>query len=649
MWISLLGWPARVALVIIGLINVALAQTVPIEAFFQLPAVARPSLSPDGKAVALLARARGRLNLVVYDLESKKAQPLTNFEDQDVVSVAWVNDKRIVFSAGNALDPSNISGGRSGGVYAIDRDNSGFRRLAQSYSEAQKSGVFVYRSMLYVGSVLDGSDDGYVITNERSAESFDVVRINTRTGRRTLLTTQTPARAHGWILDHAGVPRVVLSNDRTTITVHYRSDENAAWQKVHDADFRANGVIPIAVDFDGKTVYAYSNVGRDTSAVVQWDPVNNAPGRIIFEHPQVDAGELLFDRVAKKLVGVRFSYERVQTHWLDEGWRTVQATLDKSLPNAVNVFTPPSQGKRFLVFSYSDKNPGTVYLFDGEARKLEFLFDVRPEIKPEQMAEVRSVRYAARDGLQIPATLTVPKGGAKNAPTIILVHGGPWVLGDDWRWDAEAQFLASRGYAVLKPNFRGTIGFGMKHWVQSFKQWGGAMQDDLTDGLQWAIKQGIADPKRACIMGASYGGYAVMQGLVKTPEQYRCGVNLVGVTDLLLMQSITWSDASDSEFMKYRAPVMVGDPEADRAMLIAHSPARNADKIVAPVLMFYGSEDRRVPLEHGERMRDALKRAGKERNVLMEVLSEEGHGFVKLENRVKTYSMIEAFLKESLK
>jgi dipeptidyl aminopeptidase/acylaminoacyl peptidase len=175
------------------------------------------------------------------------------------------------------------------------------------------------------------------------------------------------------------------------------------------------------------------------------------------------------------------------------------------------------------------------------------------------------------------------------------------------------------------------------------------MQDDLTDGVLWLAKQGMIDAKRVCIMGASYGGYAAMQGLVKTPEQYRCGVNVVGVTDLLLFQSITWADYSDSEMAKARTQALVGDAEADRAMLMAHSPARNAEKIIAPVLMFYGGEDRRVPIEHGERMLDALKKAGRGNAVLMETFADEGHGFTKLENRVKTYSMIEAFLKQSLK
>jgi dipeptidyl aminopeptidase/acylaminoacyl peptidase len=626
-----------------------LAQMLPAERFFELPAIARAALSPDGKSVALLARVRGRLNLMVYEIDNKKATTVTTFEDQDVVAVHWINDKRLVFSAGNAFDPSNTTGGRWGGLYAIDRDASNFRRLAQSIQEATRSGVVAYRSVGFAHAAYDGSDDAYIFSNERSIESFDVYRINTRTGRRTLLTQQSPTKANGWILDQTDTPRVVIGADRLNVNIFQRTDEQSAWQKVHDADFRAPVAMPVAIDFDGKTVYGFSNIGRDTSAVVQWDIHTKSTPKLLFEHPLADMRELIFDRANKKIAGVRFTTDRVQTHWFDENWRNVQRSLDAALPNAVNLFSPPQQGKRFLVLSYSDRNPGTIYLFDGETRKVEFLFDSRPDIKPELMVETRAVKYAARDGLSIPALLTMPKGVEKGAPLIVIAHGGPWVPGYEWRWDAESQFLASRGFAVLKPNFRGTTGLGQKHFLASVKQWGGTMQDDLTDGVLWLAKQGMIDAKRVCIMGASYGGYAAMQGLVKTPEQYRCGVNVVGVTDLLLFQSITWADYSDSEMAKARTQALVGDAEADRAMLMAHSPARNAEKIIAPVLMFYGGEDRRVPIEHGERMLDALKKAGRGNAVLMETFADEGHGFTKLENRVKTYSMIEAFLKQSLK
>jgi dipeptidyl aminopeptidase/acylaminoacyl peptidase len=265
------------------------------------------------------------------------------------------------------------------------------------------------------------------------------------------------------------------------------------------------------------------------------------------------------------------------------------------------------------------------------------------------MAESRVVKFAARDELPLTALLTLPNtaSGAnqKNLPLIVIAHGGPWIPPVSWGWDAEAQFFASRGYAVIQPNFRGTTGMGLKHLLASFKQWGLAMQDDLADSVAWAVKLGIADPKRVCIYGASYGGYAALQALVRTPDLYQCAANFAGITDLQLFHSVTWSDLSDSDFHRHLLPVLVGDPDRDRAQLRATSPAQNADKIKAPVLLAYGGEDRRVPLIHGERMRDALERLGKPVEWMLR--AEEGHGFVKLENRVDFYTRLEAFTRRA--
>jgi dipeptidyl aminopeptidase/acylaminoacyl peptidase len=257
------------------------------------------------------------------------------------------------------------------------------------------------------------------------------------------------------------------------------------------------------------------------------------------------------------------------------------------------------------------------------------------------------VRFNARDELPMTALLTTPRGAtARNLPTIVLVHGGPWVPGYQLAWDAEAQFFASRGYAVIQPNFRGTLGFGARHLLASFKQWGLAMQDDLADAAQWAIKQGITDPKRLCIYGASYGGYAALQGMVRNPELFQCAVSYVGLSDLQLFHSVTWSDTSDSDFTRFLLPVMVGDPDKDRAQLKATSPAQNADKIKGAVMIAHGAEDRRVPMIHAERMKAALEREGK--TVEWLIKADEGHGFAKFENRVELYTRMETFLRRHI-
>ena len=260
---------------------------------------------------------------------------------------------------------------------------------------------------------------------------------------------------------------------------------------------------------------------------------------------------------------------------------------------------------------------------------------------------MQPVRYPARDGLEIPAYLTLPPtGSGKNLPLVVVVHGGPWVDGDTWGFDPEAQFLATRGYAVLQPNFRGTTRYGWKHFASSFGQWGLSMQDDVTDGVKWAVEHGIADPKRVCIYGASYGGYATMMGLAKDPDLYKCGINYVGVTDVSLFLTATWADYAQSDFIKYAVKEMVGDAAKDAERLKATSPVEQAARIKAPVLMAYGAVDFRVPIEHGTRMRAAMERNGAK--PIWMVAEGEGHGFREMKNQKMFYEAMEKFLAEHI-
>jgi dipeptidyl aminopeptidase/acylaminoacyl peptidase len=300
-----------------------------------------------------------------------------------------------------------------------------------------------------------------------------------------------------------------------------------------------------------------------------------------------------------------------------------------------------------LVTSTSDRDPGTWYLLDLDARKLEFLAVSRKAIRPDTMPAREPLRYKARDGLEIPAYLTLPKGREpKSLPLVLYVHGGPWVRGATWQWRDEAAFLAAQGYAVLEPEFRGSTEWGRTLFLAGWKQWGRAMQDDLLDGIDFLAQRGTIDPKRVCIMGASYGGYAVMMGLARDPDRFRCGINYVGVTDINLMFDVTWSDMFDTDFIRFSARELIGDLERDADQLKATSPLLNAAKIRAPVLMAYGGGDRRVPLVHGERMRDALA----SHNAQVEWVSypDEGHGFLLEATRYDFNRRVQAFLAKHL-
>ena len=254
-------------------------------------------------------------------------------------------------------------------------------------------------------------------------------------------------------------------------------------------------------------------------------------------------------------------------------------------------------------------------------------------------------RVPVRDKLELPVLVTQPPGKAQGPrPAVVLVHGGPHVRGTHWAWSAQAQFLASRGYVVLEPEFRGSTGYGWAHFRAGWEQWGLAMQDDIADTLAWAVKQGWVDPKRVCIAGASYGGYAALMGAVKQSDLFRCAVSWVGVTDLELMSSIHWSDASD-EWKNYGMKRLIGDPVADAERFKATSPLQRAREIRMPLLVAYGGDDRRVPIKHGSDFKAALR---PEQDLEWVVYPEEGHGWFELKTNEDFWGRVERFLDRNI-
>jgi dipeptidyl aminopeptidase/acylaminoacyl peptidase len=298
------------------------------------------------------------------------------------------------------------------------------------------------------------------------------------------------------------------------------------------------------------------------------------------------------------------------------------------------------------VHAFSDADPGSFLLFNTDSGKFTLLGTALRGVEARQMAQRDLVRYKARDGLEIPAWLTLPKGGkGRKLPMVVLVHGGPYLRGGQWAWDADSQFLASRGYLVVEPEFRGSQGYGWKLFRAGWKQWGLKMQDDVADAARWAIAQGLADAQRVCLAGASYGGYATLMGLIRDPELYRCGVAWAAVTDIGLMYELSWSDMADV-WKQYGMPALIGDRVKDAEQLAATSPLQQAARLKQPLLLAWGGDDRRVPIEHGTRLRDALSKTNPD--VEWIVYPGEGHGFFKPENRYDFWGRVERFLARQL-
>lgn len=652
------------------MVSVATAQTaarppsdIPIADFFKRPAVASPKLSPDGQRIAMLVSGpTGRTMIAVADVATpNKRVGVAQFEDADVRSVQWVNDKRLLFDAIDFQAPLGEQFGA--GLYARDVDGANFVFLVGRGRGFESQGHTAIRPLRWnhvlSHTLRDGSDDVVIERHnfrdhENELGSTTLLRLNTQTRATKELVEDPPAHAIGWVVDRRGAPRAASSIDlKGMVRVLWRKSPTHPWEQVaaYDGFAPASGsFLPLAFDREGHLIVsaARGNAAR-TTALYRFD----SEARKLAAEPFLAlkdydlAGGLVFDIESQGLVGVDYVSDAPGTAWLDPAMRRIQDRVDALLTTTVNSVSCEacSTQQRFIVKASSDRQSPLYFLFDKTKNGKDSLTLIgvsRPWLDAERMATQDMVRIKSRDGLEFPVYVTRPKGGGP-WPTVVLIHGGPYVRGTAWGWNAEAQFLASRGYLVVEPEYRGSTGYGDKLFRAGWKQWGLKMQDDITDATRWAVGQGLADDKRMVIAGASYGGYAAMMGLVKEPDLYRAGINWVGVTDIDLMYSIDWSDFDSSVWQRYGMPKLVGDRKVDKAQLDATSPLKRAAEITKPVLMAYGTEDRRVPMPHGVKMRDALKAAGKVEVEWVEYES-EGHGFLLEKNLVDFWSRVERFL-----
>ncbi|MES2902033.1 MAG: prolyl oligopeptidase family serine peptidase [Pseudomonadota bacterium] len=635
----------------------AQAPRPPVAAFFESSPFSSPVLSPNGKLLAFIVGTPGRRDaLVVVDLAANKIHPTARYDDVDIGRVQWVNNQRLIYDT-TKKEWTRGDVDRGPGLFAIDYDGKQPRQLARRDNDfvreasAISSRMLPYHTYLMERPGAQDSDWVYVKSlNFASAKEntpVDLVHVNTVTGE-TKGVGGPPGNPQGWVLDHTGAPRIVATLEREMTTIYQRDREAQAWKELvkFDAFKSPSSFYPLAFGGDG-TFYAIANGGKDKSAV---HTVNMNTGAISAE-PLISMtdydfdGSLIFSQ--GKLLGFKTTADATSTMWVDAHMKKVQGEIDAKLTGTMNLVSVPTRPETpwVLVKSYSDVQPAVYSLYNTETKAFNLIGSSRPAIVPAQMGKQQVVTYKARDGMSIPALLTMPRGDKKTGlPMVVLVHGGPWVRGSSWGWDEEAQFLASRGYVVLQPDFRGSTGYGGAHYRAGFKQWGLAMQHDLADGAKWAIAKGFADPTRICIAGASYGGYATLMGLVNDPDLYKCGVNWVGVTDINLMYNDHWlhqSDLTDS-YRKYGMPDMIGDQVKDAAQLKATSPVEQAARIKQPLLMAYGDHDQRVPISHGKQFLAAVRAHNKD--VEWVVYTGEGHGWRLAENRIDFWTRVEKFL-----
>ena len=597
-----------------------------LEDFFRKPDKVMVRLSPGGGYLAYMGPYERRLNVFVKDLKSGETRRVTETTERDVAGYAWVSDERLIYVQDRGGDENYR-------LYGVSRDGS--NPLDLTPFDGVKCGI--------VDDLEDNDDEILFQMNERNREIFDVYRLDVHTGEMRLIA-ENPGNIQHWITDHEGRLRLAVTTDGVHSSILFRSQEGEDWRNVATYDFK-EAARPLLFSFDDSGIYVSSNVGRDKAAIFTYDLETGKEQRLLFEHPDVDVSDLLYSRKRKLLTGASFETSRVGYRFFDEERERIQTFLDERLAGYENRLVSHSKDEtQFVVFSGSDRSMGTYYLLDVGSMKLAELFPVSPWLEESEMAPMQPIEYESRDGLRIQGYLTLPRGVApRNLPTIVHPHGGPWAR-DSWGFNPEIQFLASRGYAVLQVNFRGSTGFGRKFMEASFGQWGLAMQDDITDGAKWAVEQGFADSRRVAIYGGSYGGYATLAGMTKTPELYACGISYVGVSNLF-----TWIASIPPYWKPYLEMMyeMVGHPERDERRFRETSPLFHADRIAAPLLVAQGANDPRVRKEESDQIVDALRK--REVQVEYMVKDNEGHGFQNEENRFEFYRAMERFLDRHLK
>jgi dipeptidyl aminopeptidase/acylaminoacyl peptidase len=598
---------------------------IPIRDFFRHPDRGYFRISPDGKMLAFMQPWERRLNIYVQPLAGGEPKRITSETARDISGHFWKGPNRLVYV-------KDFGGDENFHVVAVNVDGTGLKDMTPF------DGV---RAEI-IDDLRDFPDEMLVGLNKRNKEIFDAYRLNLKTGELTQVA-ENPGNITNWLTDHAGNIRAAQTSDGVNTSFLYRDGASGPFKTVLTTNFRDN-FSPLFFTFDNKLLYAASNIGRDKDAIVLVDPATGKEQKLLYENPEVDVDGLAYSHKRKVLTTISYTTWKPEHKFVDAETEKLFAALEKQLPGyEIGIQGMDDDENILIVAAYNDRTPGTRYLYDVAANKLTKLGEIAPWLPESRMARMKPIEYKSRDGLTIHGYLTVPNGKeAKNLPVIVNPHGGPWAR-DVWGWNPEVQMLAHQGYAVLQMNYRGSTGYGRKFWEASFKQWGRKMQDDITDGVDWLVKEGIAAPKRICIYGASYGGYATLAAVAFTPDLYACAVDYVGVSNLFtFMKTIPpyWKPYLE---MTYE---MVGDPVKDKELMTAVSPALNADRIKTPLFVAQGARDPRVNIDESNQMVKALQARGVD--VPYMVKDNEGHGFHNEENQFDFYEAMDKFLAKYL-
>lgn len=629
----------------------AAAAKVPAAAFFDHPGVRTPRLSPDGTKIAFLFPHEGRMALGVFDRATKEASMVVRGKDESLDSFAWKGNEHLIFLA-------DFEGNEAEFIGITDIRGKKVRRIAESYGVAGRSGSNLYvidwlpqdPEHIVVGGYLRTTGTvAYEVSN--NSVYWRVIKLNVIKNRTETLF-QPPSDDDelfhwNYITDGQARLRFMTTVRQRVVKTWYRGDNSSAFKEfmteARDSYISRWGWVETSAD--GQHIYVVDYTDEDRGALREFDPATLKCGPALFIPPEGEIDDLIWSPDGNTLTGVAYEGAKRHYHWFDAKRAELQKQLEATFPGLeVHVVSSSQDGKVRLVWVGSDREPGVYFVLDLAAGGMAQFKRVRDGIDPRLMAPMQPIKFTARDGQELNGYVTVPHAaGGRPGPMIVLPHGGPIGPRDSFRFDPEVQFLASRGYAVLQVNFRGSGGFGQAFRKGGKNQWGRAMQDDLTDGVKWAIAQGIADPKRIGIYGASYGGYAAMAGVTLTPELYRCAVNYLGPLDLEITGRARGADAWMQSIDYDHRAEWIGPTKEYRD---ATNPVLLAERIRVPTLHAYGRNDPRVQTDHASRIEAALKKHGKPYEMIRS--KRAGHGFDDPKEAIPFYETMEKFLKQNL-
>lgn len=623
------------------------ATAVPLDAFIKQDSFNTIKLSPTGEYYAVSVPLEDRTVLVILRRSDLKQVGMFNMRGKThAANFWWVNDERIVIALGEKqggldqpvltgeLVATNADGTRQQMVYGyrLDGDKLGSKITGRKAAYASASLI----------DDLPDSENHILIavwpwSNSATVEPFtEVEKLDINSGRRVNVT-KAPVRRADFVIDSSGNVRFAMGAGVDNARKTYYRGVDGGWELINDESVSDIAMTPLAFSADDSTAYLQVEHKTGPDSIDAFDPATRKRTQLKRDDT-VDPAGLVWTESPREPIGVLFTEGKPRAEFFDPSHP--QAKLHAALQNSFGgdfalITSMTSDGKLGLVRTWSDRSPGDYYLFDLESKKADHVLSRRQAIDPARMGERRTITLKARDGMELHGYLTVPAGSdGKRLPMIVHPHGGPIGVGDGWSFDRDAQLLASRGYAVMQLNFRGSGGYGRAYQHAGYREWGGKMQDDLTDATRWAIARGVADPGRICIYGASYGGYASLMGVAKEPSLYQCAVGYVGVYDMPMMfgRGDIRQRISGTRYLEEA----LGTQDLEKI-----SPTRLASRIKVPVFLAAGGKDVRAPIEHSKRMERALQAA----SVPVQTLyyDTEAHGFYTEEHNREYYTKLLAF------